>query len=114
MSMAMTVAMVAAPASAPHRNLARPDSVGKAVKKSFGIHSGTRVLIRNASNDVSLLGILIKTRVPECIPKDFFTALPTESGLARFRCGAEAGAATMATVMAMDMARTTHTASGPV
>jgi hypothetical protein len=56
--MAVTVALVAAAASAPHRNFAMPDSVGKAVKKAFGKHSGTRVLIKNASNDISFESIV--------------------------------------------------------
>jgi hypothetical protein len=34
----MAVAMVSAAAAAPHRNLAMPEFVGKAVKKSFGKH----------------------------------------------------------------------------
>jgi hypothetical protein len=52
------MAMVAAAASAPHRNFAMPDSVGKAVKKHFGKHSGTRVLVKNASNDISFESIV--------------------------------------------------------
>ena len=55
----MAVAMVAAAASAaPHRNLAVPELVGKAVKKSFGKHSGTRVLIKNAYDDISFESIV--------------------------------------------------------
>jgi hypothetical protein len=57
--MSMAVAMVAAAAAAaPHRNFAVPDSVGKAVKKAFGKHSGTRVLNKNASNDISFESIV--------------------------------------------------------
>ena len=52
------VTMVAAAASAPHRNFAVPELVGNAVKKSFGKHSGTRVLVKNASNDISFESIV--------------------------------------------------------
>jgi hypothetical protein len=50
--------VAAAAATAPHRNFAVPEFVGKAVKKSFGEHSGTRVLNKNASNDISFVSIV--------------------------------------------------------
>jgi hypothetical protein len=54
----MAVTMVAATASALHRNFAVPELVGKVVKKSFGKHSGTRVLIEVAHNDISFESIV--------------------------------------------------------